>query len=256
MKYSSLIFLLLLPGIIYASDTSSLSQSAGKISNNNSIDLSRKLASSNIFQTGQIKPRGDTLNAESTFQYRRGNHDELVDFEIFDAWVDLTGDIDYDGYYHRIKITFDADVNSTVETVYAKLYLSFEGGPWKQYTETELFEIYFNSQDDTYETVTELIEGYHPGRYDVLIELHSLFHPGIVASQILTQHDNGYSITLEDLTYDDDYRQDNYFVSDYYIGAGSFSWAGMIILSLLLLIKFRYFPSNNKPVQHQQKKSN
>ena len=251
MKTLNLFLILLIPGIVYAADTTGLSRSAGKLVNDNSINLHATLTSSATFETGLSKARGSEFTVEpnsSTPQFRTANHGSATEFEIFDAWVELSGDIDHDGYFHRIKTTFDADVNTSTETVYAKLYLSYEGGPWQQYADSDLYEIYYDSIDDSYEVVGELIEGYPPGYYEVLIELHSFYHSGVVASRMISFDAEGYSITLEDLSYDDVYVQEEiYYEPDYIVSSGSFSFAGIFMLGLLLMIKLRYFPKQKIP---------
>lgn len=253
MKLFKLFFLLLLifttPGIIHAADTSSLVRSAGKLVNDSSVELTDKLLTSPVYQSGLSKDRAgeSTIDSSLTQQYRVANHGSIVEFEIYDAWVQLTGDIDDDGFYHRIKTTFDADVDTPVETVYAKLYLSYEGGPWQQYADSDLFEIYYDSQSDTYEVISELIEGYPPGYYDVLIELYSFYHDGMVANRIITQDEEGFSITLEDLEHDEIYVEEVYYEETVYHGrAGSFSWVGLALLGFLLMLKFRYFLTYRK----------
>ncbi len=246
MKVLNVFLILLLPGIIYAADTTVLSRSAGKLVNDHSINLDAILTNSAISETGLSKARGSEFTVEansSTPQFRTANHGPVAEFEIFDARVELSGDIDHDGFFHHIRTTFDADVNTPVETVYAKLYLSYEGGPWQQYADSELYEIYYDSVDDSYEVVGELIEGYPPGFYEVLIELHSFYHYGVVASRMISFDAEGYSITLEDLSYDEVYVQEEvYYEPDYIVSSGSFSWAGIFMLGLLLIIKLKYFP--------------
>ncbi len=249
-----LITLLIMPvTAIYAADSTNLTRSAGKLVEDNSTVLTEKLVDSPVLASDKSKPR--TPEAQmipvSTQSFRSANHGSLIEFNIFDTWVELTGDIDSDGYYHHIKTTFDVDVNTPLETVYAKLYLSHEGGPWRQYAETNIFEINYDSISDTYEVVSELIEGYPPGYYDVLIEIHSLYHDGIVASRIITQDVDGYLLTIEDLQNDQYYYEDEKYYSDpdayqetTYIHTGSFSWVGLIMLAILLIIKFRYFTKN------------
>ena len=253
MKVLNVFLILLLPGIIYAADNTGLSRSAGKLVNDNSINLHATLTNSTVSETRLSKARGTEFTVEassSTPQFRTANHGPVAEFEIFDAWVELSGDIDHDGFFHRIKTTFDADVNTPAETVYAKLYLSYEGGPWQQYADSDLYGIFYDSVDDSYEVVGELIEGYPPGYYEVLIELHSFYHPGVVASRMVSFDEEGYSITLEDLSFDEVYVQEEvYYEPDYIVSSGSFSWAGILMLSFLLIIKLKYFSAANKAEQ-------
>jgi len=94
-----------------------------------------------------------------------------VDFWFYSVDVVLFNDEDRDGYYHGIDLLFDADTYFAVAEVYAVVYLSFEGGPWNEYGATENFTIFGSSSDDDYVLVTELLEGYPAGSYDLLIEL-------------------------------------------------------------------------------------
>jgi len=93
-------------------------------------------------------------------------------FRIYDAQTVLSGDDDADGFFHHLRVTFDADVDHADAFVYARLYLSFEGGPWNHYFTTNVFHILEDVSYDDYAVVTRLLEGYPTGYYDVLIELY------------------------------------------------------------------------------------
>lgn len=104
-----------------------------------------------------------------------------VDFWFYSADIVLFNDQDRDGYYHGIDLLFDADTYYTVAEVYAVVYLSFEGGPWNEYGATENFTIFGSSSDDDYVLVTELLEGYPAGSYDLLIELFDAYDDTFLA---------------------------------------------------------------------------
>ena len=93
----------------------------------------------------------------------------------------LFNDQDRDGYYHGIDLLFDADTYYTVAEVYAVVYLSYEGGPWNEYGATENFTIFGSSSDDDYVLVSELLEGYPAGSYDILIELFDAYDDTFLA---------------------------------------------------------------------------
>ncbi len=244
MKTINLILLMLISTTAQSSDWAGKTLSAGKMANDNSIPISQQLQQMDVTKTGDnLRLKADTSLYSTLLSYT-GNHPSGVDFELFDAWIILTGDMDDDGFFHRMKVSFDADVNSDTETVYAKIYLSHEGGDWFQAAQSDLFEIHSNSAEDSYEIVTELVEGYPPGYYEVLIELHSLFHPGIVANRILSMDMQGYSLTLEDQQYDSLLRESYYYETEVY-GSGSISILGLLMLAGLIFIKLRYF-SNRK----------
>ncbi|MFK8032067.1 MAG: choice-of-anchor H family protein [Gammaproteobacteria bacterium] len=121
-------------------------------------------------ETASTKPRsmakdapGKSFVAKSSF---------FSDFEIYDAQVALYFDDDLDGFFYGIDVNFDADTEYSTADVYARLYLSLEGGPWELYYTTEVFTIFGDSGSDDYTVETELYSGYPPAFYDVLIELY------------------------------------------------------------------------------------
>ena len=243
MKTINFILLMLISTMVQSSDLAGKTRSAGKMTNNNSIVINEQLQQVNVRETGDnLRLKSDTSLYSPQLTYT-ANHPSGVDFELFDAWIMLTGDLDNDGFFHRMKVSFDADVNTDTETVYAKIYLSHEGGNWFQAAESDLFEIHSNSAEDSYEIVTELVEGYPPGYYEVLIELHSLFHPGIVANRTLSLDMEGYSLALEDQQYDSQLKESYYYETEVY-GSGSISILGLLMLAGLILIKLRYFSSH------------
>lgn len=91
---------------------------------------------------------------------------------IYDAYTDLFLDLDNDGYYHRLRVTFDADTLFTYSFVYAEIYISADGSAWEHLYTTADFEIRGTDPDDDYEVETDLVSGYSTGLYDVLIELY------------------------------------------------------------------------------------
>lgn len=104
------------------------------------------------------------------------------DFWIYDADVELYSDWDNDGYYVGIDLQFDADTVYSAAEVYAVVYLSYEFGPWNEYTATDNFIIYGASGSDAYRIETELLSGYATGDYDLLIELFDAYDGSFVAS--------------------------------------------------------------------------
>lgn len=104
-----------------------------------------------------------------------------TDFWFYTADIELFADEDRDGYYHGIDLLFDADTIYTRADVFAVIYLSRDGGPWIEYAETEAFTIWGASSTDEYVVVTELLDGFPTGSYDVLIELFDTWDGSFVA---------------------------------------------------------------------------
>jgi len=91
---------------------------------------------------------------------------------IYDASTDLFSDHDGDGYFHYLRVRFDADTVFAESWVYAEIYLSADGIAWEHLYSTQDFAIWGSDPDDDYEVETDLVSGYSMAQYDVLIELY------------------------------------------------------------------------------------
>lgn len=118
-----------------------------------------------------VKPQKDT-EAKTKLRTQGLRHFDNYAFYVYDADVDLFYDDDRDGHYYGLRIVFDADTDYPLADVYARLYLSYEGGPWEHYYTTDTFLLLGNSGIDDYVVETELFSGYPTGYYDLLIELY------------------------------------------------------------------------------------
>jgi hypothetical protein len=94
------------------------------------------------------------------------------DSYVYDATTDLFSDYDRDGYFHHLRVRFDADTVFNTSWIYAKVFVSADGNAWEQVYETADFSIHGSDPNDDYEVETELVSGYSTGLYDVLIELY------------------------------------------------------------------------------------
>jgi hypothetical protein len=227
-----LIIIGLLPGAslsVQAQEGMLVSRSIGKLVQDESIELTTAVRKQALVIT---EPPGQDQTRDTTSTQIRERQPGIANrydqnFSIYDANVSLLSDLDGDGYHHAINLLFDVDVSDDSATVYTKLYLSRDGGPWRQYYTTDWFNIYGDDYSDAYEVTTELLEGYAPGYYDILIEVFSLNHADMVASQVLDSYYLGKDIMLEDLNRDEIY----YYEEDYYShGAGSFSLVWILLI--------------------------
>ncbi len=96
----------------------------------------------------------------------------LTDFFIYDATTELISDFNFDGYYHRFNVSLDVDTVYDTAYIYAKLYLSYEGGPWNHYATSNNYHIYGDSELDKFVIETELADGFPTGYYDIRIEIY------------------------------------------------------------------------------------
>jgi len=223
--------------VAYAQVDTQLSRSAGKLVEDTSIDLATEVKLREPVESPdpEQNPTGDSLiGQDSQGQATIANrHDQF--FSIYQADVSLLSDLDFDGYHHAFNVRFDVDVSYESATVYAKLYLSREGEPWRQYHTTALFNIYGDDYSDAYEVTTELIDGYPPGYYRILIEVYSLNHAGMVASELLDHYYLGRDVMLEDLSRD---HSGGYYFEEVSIshgGVGSFSMIWLLLIFQLVI---------------------
>jgi hypothetical protein len=96
----------------------------------------------------------------------------LGDSYVYDGSTDLFSDRDRDGYFHRLRVTFDADTIFDTASLYAIVYLSADGNAWEHLFTTDDFVVHGAAPDDDYEVETDLVSGYSTGLYDVLVELY------------------------------------------------------------------------------------
>ena len=139
----------------------------------------------NIDQKSTHKKNNDNNSTTKTGQKRENNpavNAQNHDFNIASTSVTMNSDLDGDGYYSEFSVNFDADTIYNSATVYAYLYLSFEGGPWELYYSTDYFTITGNSYFDDYTVKTLLSNGFPPGSYDILIDLYDAYDDSIVAT--------------------------------------------------------------------------
>ena len=241
MKSIALIwFMLLILGLALAFETHASeavdnlqsSRSAGKFKRDQNTDLEQLLRQSTPVSR-PVPQQPENFAASQAAQELDGvanRHDQV--FEIFEADLDLLSDIDGDGYHHAINVYFDVDVYHGDATVYAKLYLSRDGGDWAHYYTTDFFDIHENDAEDAFEVETELLEGYPPGYYDVLIEIYSLDHAFMVTSEVLDYFYLGKDVMLEDF-----YRDEVIYYEEEYVEYESHggSSAGALLLFLLVI---------------------
>ncbi|MCG6891397.1 MAG: choice-of-anchor H family protein [Gammaproteobacteria bacterium] len=221
--------------IANAADELQTSRSAGKLRIDQATDLSAVLKQREaVSRVAAKEPENYAAGtAAQLFDGVANRYDQL--FEIYEADVQLLSDLDGDGFHHAINVFFDVDVSVDSARVYAKLYLSREGAPWSQYFTTDLFTIHGDDFSDAYEVETELMEGYAPGYYAVLVEIYSLDHAYMVASAVLDHHSLGKDVMIEDLSRDEPYiDSSSEYYEEYYYSSGAGSVATLLLFFLII----------------------
>ncbi len=127
---------------------------------------------------------------------------QCCDYWIYAADTELFDDFDGDGYYTYLRVYFDIDTYFSAADVYVNLYLARPDEPWSLYYESEVFTVFGTSGSDDYEIETELVSGYLPGDYDVLIEVYDAVYDELVISYGPAESAALSFLQLEDVSYD------------------------------------------------------
>jgi hypothetical protein len=230
------IIMLLLVGVIltkaFATENSTLlttTVSEKVNSEGHYANLSVAAKTKSVKQIKAVNASGETR--ENNIEHTQ--HNDV--FDIFSASSLLITDTDYDGYYHKFSITFDADVTANYAEVYAQLYLSRNGGPWQHYFTTEDFVIHGDSNQDSYEVITNLAADYPSDTYDVLIDLYVVGDDLPVASFSDSDSNELYALPLEDAHRDQE--QTAYYYEEHDSYGGSFSWGLLMLVIAVFVIR-------------------
>ena len=159
-------------------------------------------------------------------------------FRIYDAHTQLFDDLDRDGYYTWLQVSFDVDTDYSEAEVYADVWLRGPGGEYVLIHETDVFTIRGSSSTDDYEVEAELVAGFPPGLYDVLIEVYDAWDDRFVADFDALDSSDLSLLPLEDISFDGDLPPPVVH-SGGSGGSGSFSLAGLAVLAGLGLWRRR-----------------
>ena len=107
-------------------------------------------------------------------------------------------------------MAIDVDTIHETSYVYARLYLSLEGGPWNHFATSQDYHIYADSETDTFTIETELADGYPPGYYDVKIDIYDADSGQWVLNYGPYEDGSLANLPLEDSYYDDSYDGGGY----------------------------------------------
>lgn len=160
------------------------------------------------------------------------------DIFVYDASSELISDFNYDGFYHRFSVSVDADTVYETAYVYARMYLSYEGGPWNHYATSDNYHIYGDSELDRFVIETELAEGFPTGYYDVRIELYDADHDIWIDTYSSYDDADLLELPLEDSYYDEEYNVVEYQTETEIIvsghGHGAMSWLLLAVPALVV----------------------
>lgn len=154
------------------------------------------------------------------------------DFWIYDAYIEFNSDPDFDGYYSYFTVEFDIDTVYSNADVYARLFLS-RGDVFEEYHTSSVFKINSDSSLDSLVIESELVSGFPPGDYELLIEVYDAYDDSLVV--IYDGYDDAdlTLLTLESSTYES--SQTVVVVRE---SGGSFGYLMLLVVPLLIRRRF------------------
>ena len=181
---------LMAPGVLAAQDTSASNSpeiraqgapaNAASVSGPSLRDSLRPVGRQLLTRAMPERPqsRSDHVTAKSE-QATPAKH--CCAFRVYDAHTRLYDDRDHDGYYSYLQLDFDVDTDYEFADIYADIWLIDSYGEETLLFATEIFTVYGHSGIDDYLVEAELLSGFDPDLYDVLIEIFDAHDDALVA---------------------------------------------------------------------------
>lgn len=183
------------------------------------------------------KHKPGPARSTSAFSPQKVNQHNSVtnqDFWIYDSWLTLVDDDDYDGYYSSFSLSFDADTFFQSHELYAVIYLG-DAVEYKSVYVTSVFTIFGETSDDYLTLDIELVSGYRPYDYDIRIELYDAHNDSRVAVYDAFDDADLALVSLESRSNDQPYQDRHHDTSHH---GGTMGMAGLLLI--LFAIARRY----------------
>ena len=149
----------------------------------------------------------------------------------------LSGDINNNGYFHRLEVEIDADTSEPYLQVFAEYTLLPSYGDERLYYTSSVFELYRQSADDWLAIDTVLEDSFAPDDYLLTVRLFDAATGYMIAEISGFDDDNLDYLALED------YNRDSYVpvTSTVEVQGGSTGMFFVIALCLILGIRYQVF---------------
>jgi hypothetical protein len=121
-----------------------------------------------------------TLSKKAPLLRESARSDDDPDFWIYDSFVTLTEDLDYDGYYSSFRLEFDVDTVYLSAPIYAVIYTSTSDVFTPFYT-TEVYNINGDSTQDAIIVENQLVTGFPSNDYELMVMIYDAETDEVVA---------------------------------------------------------------------------
>ncbi|QPG06189.1 choice-of-anchor H family protein [Salinimonas marina] len=156
---------------------------------------------------------------------RVSHHDE-PDFWIFDSWSELYQDNDFDNYYSSLRLSVDVDSVYSQAPVYLVVYLG-DATEYSSVHVSSVFDVYGDDSNDFLTMDIELVTGFAPFDYDVLVEVYDAQTDELVAFSDAQDDADLSLLSLESADYDRSQGETVVVVEEH---GGSLAGAGLAAL--------------------------
>lgn len=152
-----------------------------------------------------------------------------------DVWfhsidISLSRDDNYNGYFHRLYVEFDADTDYSYQQVFAELSLTPDFGSERIYYTSSVFELFADSSSDWLGIETDLQHNYPTNFYLLTIRLFDA-HTGYLLAEA-----SGYDLSALDALALEDFQRDQIQTSSSVeVSAGSIGLLGLMALCLMFV---------------------
>lgn len=148
-------------------------------------------------------PVGETVTSQRASLETVQQHASLCcAFWVYEARTRLFDDFDGDGRFSYLRVSFDIDTSYFEADVHVRLFLRGSDGTWDPIFHSEEFSIFGTSSNDEYEVETELVAGFPPDDYDVMIEVYEGVYGELVAEYGPANSSALSFLPLEDVSFD------------------------------------------------------
>lgn len=177
------------------------------------------------------KPNKNFIQAESVKSNKKTSTNYVrqsvanSDFWFYDSALTLYSDLDYDGYYYSFSVEFDVDTVYNWADVYAVVYLGNDDY-FDAIHVTSDFSIYGDDSNDSFTVDIDLLSGFRPQDYEVLIELYDATTHELLAYSDGYQDADLIYVPLESENYEVAYVEEQVVVVTEH--GGSMSWLMLI----------------------------
>ncbi|MEQ3638585.1 MAG: choice-of-anchor H family protein [Alteromonas sp.] len=179
-------------------------------------------------QAARVEQHANTTKSSSDIVISSVN-----EFWIYDSWVRLQQDLDYDGYFSTFSVEFDADTIFIDAPVYAVLYLGQNGVYDAIYVSSEFF-IFGEDSSDSFVIESTLVSGFPSYDYDILLELYDAQTEQLVAFSDGYDNAEFAFVPLESETNEYIVEETVVFVEEH---GGTLNWAALLFIIASLSLR-------------------